>query len=601
MPFQLSPGVSVTEKDISLIVPAVATTGAAIVAPFVWGPGEDVTLISNEKELAITFGEPFKVMDNAWAAKFWFCASNFLAYGNNLKVVRHINGETNAIATAVGELPEVAGDDVVVKNEAQFNNYEGTFPSGGSWGQIETAIARYPGAKGNSLRIIILDHVSSLPASTDSADYTDYIGYFDGIPDTSPWAVRNGYTNAKDECHVLVIDQQGEFTGTKGTILEKYSFVSKATDALTENGTSNYYADVINKDSKYVYIVTNGNSAAEDADGETLLDWGTQLKGKNLTARFTYQNPPTGFYGADFTTGSNSTYTSADSNDIVATFTDYFGDPESIDVSLFIAGPLTSSAADDLIQLAETRKDCIAFVSPETDANDDMTTNLETALSYRADLTASSYGVMDSGYKLQYNKFEKKYVYVPLCGDIAGCCARTDQDRDPWWSPAGYDRGRIKNAIKLAYSPNKTHRDELYKKSVNPVTYFEGSGIVLFGDKTLLEKPSAFDRINVRRLFIVLEKAIATASKFLLFEFNDEFTRSQFKLLVEPYLREVVSRRGIQDFKVVCDETNNTGQVIDSNNFVADIYIKPNRSINFIQLNFIATPTGVNFEEVVGA
>lgn len=207
---------------------------------------------------------------------------------------------------------------------------------------------------------------------------------------------------------------------------------------------------------------------------------------------------------------------------------------------------------------------------------------------------------MDSGNKLQYDRYNDVYRYIPLCADVAGCCVRTDTNRDPWFSPAGADRGRILNAVRLAYNPPKSHRDELYKKGINPVVSFEGSGPILYGDKTLLTKPSAFDRINVRRLFIVLEKAIATAARNILFEFNDEFTRSQFRLLVEPFLRNVQARRGITDFRVVCDETNNTAQVIDSNNFVADIYIKPNRSINFIQLNFIATPTGLSFEEVSG-
>ena len=587
MAFQLSPGVSVTEKDITLIVPAVATTGAAIVAPFVWGPVEDVTLITSEKELYSTFGEPFKVMDSAWAAKFWFCAANFLAYGNNLKVVRYID-ETARNANSGN------ADQIIVKNEKQWNNYEGIYPT--SFDVSSGFIARCPGTKGNGLKVVILDYVSSLPSSTDIEDYTDYIKYFDAIPDTSPWAKRFGFTDARDEMHILIIDTEGKFTGTKGTILEKYAFVSKATDALTENGTTNYYVDVINKQSKYIFAKPYALSTPETVN---VIGWDNSLIGNSAQTRFNIAYSK--MVVETLEGGVDGSYTNAESNDIVATFQDYFGDPETVDVALLIAGPLTAEAADDLIQIAESRKDCIAFVSPETDATDTMDDNLDTALEYRANLTSSSYGVMDSGYKLQYNKYEKKYIYVPLCGDIAGCCARTDVNRDPWYSPAGYDRGRILNAIRLAYSPNKTHRDELYKKSINPVTQFEGSGIVLFGDKTLLEKPSAFDRINVRRLFIILEKAIATASKFLLFEFNDEFTRSQFKLLVEPFLREVLSRRGIQDFKVVCDETNNTPQVIDTNNFVADIYIKPNRSINFIQLNFIATPTGLNFDEVVGA
>jgi phage tail sheath protein FI len=228
--------------------------------------------------------------------------------------------------------------------------------------------------------------------------------------------------------------------------------------------------------------------------------------------------------------------------------------------------------------------------------------DLDDITAYKTSLNySSSYGVMDSGYKLQYDRYNDIFRYVPLCGDIAGCCVTTDLNRDPWFSPAGFDRGRIKNVVRLAFNPNKTERDELYRRGINPVVSFEGEGTVLYGDKTLLDRPSAFDRINVRRLFIVLEKAIATASKFLLFEFNDEFTRAQFRNLVEPYLRDVQGRRGITDFRVVCDETNNTPQVIDSNSFVGDIYIKPARSINFIQLNFIATPTGVSFEEVQGA
>ena len=251
--------------------------------------------------------------------------------------------------------------------------------------------------------------------------------------------------------------------------------------------------------------------------------------------------------------------------------------------------------------VAEARKDCLVFLSPRRDDVVDVPGSERANITtFRNLLTSSSYAVIDSSWKYQYDKYNDVYRYVPMNGDTAGLCVRTDTERDPWFSPAGFNRGQIKNVIRLSFNPTKAERDELYKIGVNPVVTFPGEGTILFGDKTLLAKPSAFDRINVRRLFIVLEKAIAKAAKFSLFEFNDEFTRAQFVALVEPFLRDVQGRRGIYDFRVVCDETNNTGEVIDRNEFIGDIYIKPARSINFIQLNFVAVRTGVAFDEVVG-
>jgi phage tail sheath protein FI len=286
---------------------------------------------------------------------------------------------------------------------------------------------------------------------------------------------------------------------------------------------------------------------------------------------------------------------------------DLFASAEEVDVSLILQGKAVGSAnnaqlANYIIDnICESRKDCVAFISPAKDdvvsAAGNETTNM---VGFRNASRSTSYAVLDSGYKYQYDKYNDVYRYVPLNGDTAGLCVRTDDTRDPWFSPAGFNRGQIKNIIKLAYNPDKANRDILYKANINPVVTFPGQGTVLYGDKTMLTKPSAFDRINVRRLFIVLEKAIATAAKYTLFEFNDEFTRAQFKNLVEPFLRDVQGRRGIYDFKVVCDSTNNTGEVIDRNEFVGDIYIKPARSINFIQLNFVAVRTGVEFSEVVG-
>jgi phage tail sheath protein FI len=285
---------------------------------------------------------------------------------------------------------------------------------------------------------------------------------------------------------------------------------------------------------------------------------------------------------------------------------DKFADAETTDVSLLISGPVGSTTQKHVIQqVAEKRLDAVAFVSPiQADVNPEPldATKLTNVLEHRNDdlNVDSSYAVMDSGWKYQFDKYNNVYRWVPLNPDIAGLCARTDRTRDAWWSPAGFNRGQIKNVIKLAWNPKKAHRDDLYRAGVNPVATFPGQGTVLFGDKTLQSKPSAFDRINVRRLFIVLEKAISTSAKFSLFEFNDEFTRAQFRNMVEPFLRDVQGRRGITDFKVVCDESNNTAGVIDRNEFVGDIYVKPNRSINYIQLNFVAVRTGVDFSEIVG-
>jgi phage tail sheath protein FI len=283
-----------------------------------------------------------------------------------------------------------------------------------------------------------------------------------------------------------------------------------------------------------------------------------------------------------------------------------FANAELYDVSLIPLGKASSTVAEYVINnVAETRLDCVAFISPEDDATGDIivgstSENIDALVAYRDALPSSSYAVLDSGYKYQYDRYNDKYRYVPLNGDVAGLCARTDYTNDPWWSPGGLNRGQVKNVVKLAVNPGKTERDTLYKAGVNPVVNFPGQGTVLFGDKTLLAKPSAFDRINVRRLFIVLEKAIATAAKYQLFEFNDSFTRAQFTNLVTPFLRDVQGRRGLTDFRVSCDDTNNTGEVIDRNEFVADIYIKPNRSINYITLNFIAARSSVSFDEIGG-
>lgn len=589
MAFQLSPGVNVTEKDVTLIVPAVATTPGAIVAPFQWGPADQPTLVSAEAELAQTFSGPLASTAGTTIdyAPFWFTAANFLAYGNNLRVIRSLSEtyytavNSQALDTEGNGIPvteNLDGTWAGVFNDKSYDAY--TAVAG------QTFCARYAGSLGNSLKVVVIDNGYN---PTDEL----YLNEFNSVPDTSLFA-RNKTgltTGVNDEIHILVIDSAGDFSGTVGTVLEKFLYVSKALDARTEAGQNNYYVNVINNNSRYIRFLDHPT-----ASGGT-KDWGDSAQ--NLTSSDSYDTLTGGIVEYQLAGGALGTGLSSTS-ELKQYYDRHFGDSETSDVSLLIAGPVGSSTANDIIGIAQSRKDCIAFVSPDAGNGGIESLDLEDVTTYRSSLTASSYGVMDSGYKLQYDRYNDVFRYVPLCADIAGCCVTTDLTRDPWFSPAGFDRGRILNTVRLAFNPNKAERDELYRRGVNPVVSFEGQGTVLFGDKTLLDRPSAFDRINVRRLFIILEKAIATAAKFLLFEFNDEFTRAQFVNLVEPYLRNVQGRRGITDFRVVCDETNNTPQVIDSNSFVGDIYIKPARSINFIQLNFIATPTGVSFEEVQG-
>jgi hypothetical protein len=433
--------------------------------------------------------------------------------------------------------------------------------------------AKCPGEIGNSLKV----------SFADSADYATwaYKAQFDYAPGTTTNVSAAGGTN--DEMHIIVIDENGLFTGTAGTILEKFAGVSKASDATDSVGRSNYYKTVINQRSQYVWWTGHPAAVANN--------WGTLSNGVTYTSDAT-----AGEATVSLTLGANGTTDDADLQTAFA----LFANDELVDVNLIFVGAASATVGDYVIDnVAEVRKDCMIFVSPAAaSVLDNVGSEATSIVAEVGSYTRSSFAVFDSGWKYMYNRYYDQYVWVPCNGDVAGLCASTDNVADPWFSPAGYNRGAIKNAVKLAYSPNKTDRDTLYKAGVNPVVGFPGSGIVLFGDKTLLEKPSAFDRINVRRLFITLEKAIATAAKFQLFEFNDAFTRAQFKNLVEPFLRDVQGRRGIYDFRVICDETNNTTQVIDTNQFVADIFIQPAKSINFIQLNFVATRTGIAFEEV---
>ena len=445
-------------------------------------------------------------------------------------------------------------------------------------GVVGSFAAKYPGTLGNSLKVAVCD-------SAGFSTWT-YKDEFDSAPATSTYATSVGGT--QDEMHIVVIDEDGAWSGAQGTILEKFAYVSKASDAKKPDGTNNYYKSVLNARSEYIWWMDHTTAVT----GTTA--WGAVA----ASASFKLLTAPL----AISLVGGTDDFVPTD-GELQSAFA-LFANAEQYDVSLIMAGKATAATATYIINnICETRLDCVAFVSPQSTSTADpiigsTSTEQNALIAYRDALPSTSYAVLDSGYKYQYDRYNDQYRYVPLNGDIAGLCARTDYTNDPWFSPGGLNRGQIKNVVKLAFNPSKTQRDMLYKSGVNPVVTFPGEGTVMFGDKTLLAKPSAFDRINVRRLFIVMEKAIATAAKFQLFEFNDGFTRAQFKNLVEPFLRDVQGRRGITDFVVKCDESNNTGEVIDRNEFVADIFVKPNRSINFITLNFVAARSAINFSEI---
>lgn len=581
MAFQLSPGVLTTEIDLTTVVPQVSTTNGGFVGDFAWGPANTVITVDSENTLATVFGKPTNSLNIPFLT-----AASFLAYGNNLKVVRAINASSrNATSNAAGVL--IQNDDV------WFNTYRTSATQAGGWSNTVSEIAwaaRYAGTIGNTLK------VAYLPAGNSSL-FTSwaYNSFFDAAPGTSDYALSRGAAN--DEIHIAVIDADGVIAqgGTnaganaRGAVLEVFPNLSVAVDAKNADGSTNFYVDVVAQKSRYVHWLSHpeytGSWGSSATNGVTFTGVGdltsTIANGQQLA-------------GGVLTTATNA-------NKQIGW--DQFK-REDIDVSLLITGDADAVLAQYVIDnVAEVRKDCVAFISPSSanvvNNSGDEVTDIKTQKNTNIN-RSSSYGVFDSAWKYMFDKYNNNYRWIPLNGDIAGLCVRTDLTRDPWFSPAGLNRGQIKNVVKLSWNPTKTDRDELYKAGINPVVSFPGEGTVLFGDKTMLTKPSAFDRINVRRLFIVLEKAIATAAKYSLFEFNDEFTRSQFISLVEPFLREVQGRRGIFDYRVVCDTTNNTPEIIDRNEFVGDIYIKPARSINFIQLNFVAVRTGVAFDEIVG-
>jgi hypothetical protein len=482
-------------------------------------------------------------------------------------------GGTNAVTSTT-----ITTAGVAILN-AQY--YSANFINGG--GVTGEWAAKYPGKLGNTLKVSMADR--------DTYGTWQYRDEFDAAPGTSEGASRIGGSN--DEMHIIVIDEKGYISGVENAVLEKYAFVSKASDSKKQDGTNNYYKDVINGRSEWLWWTDHTDKVV---GGYANTNWGQVMAGtafKSMVAPLT-QSLSGGFDDSASTAGQRMTAYSL------------FANAELYDINLILAGKASTEVANHLIDnVALERLDAVLFVSPEdVDTGEviigDNSSAVDRIIAYRTALGSNSYTVLDSGYKYQYDRYNDVYRWVPLNGDVAGLCARTDYTNDPWWSPGGLNRGQIKNVVRLSCNPNQTNRDNLYRNSINPVVTFPGQGTVLFGDKTLLAKPSAFDRINVRRLFIVLEKSIATAAKYQLFEFNDAFTRGQFKNLIEPFLRDVQGRRGITDFLVKCDESNNTGEVIDRNEFVADIFVKPTRSINFITLNFVAARSSIAFSEIGG-
>ena len=661
MTFQVSPGVQISEIDLTNVVPAVSSTTGAFAGSFNWGPVDEVVTVSDAKGLVDNFSSP---ANSVAGAEDFYTAESFLKYGSSLRIVR-IN--TNGLYSANG-----AGDSTsLLKNE---DDYVNTYKSGGQAGTAGQWIARNPGGLGNSLKVSSCassdayynDNVTTLaqnegtgqtvltvtsgavfivgdiirftghnteykitaintndltveavgqPAGTgltiDVASgvqisrYWEHYALFSKAPGTSSGASLAGA--GADELHIVVIDEDGEISGKSGTILESYGFVSLASDAKDAQGGSMYYKDVVSNGSSWVYW--SGHNTATDLTAN-----GTRTLAQSVGDAFTGPSTP---FSSSLSGGADGRISTAGEKH--GAWSTHFGDAETIDFSMLLVGSTRtdngSGVQQDLladwttltnqaILLCETRKDCMAICSPryadvvgvtsEAQQSTNVITTANTA-------TSSSYAVIDSTWVYQYDRFHDTYRWVPANGHTAGIMARSDLLRDAWVSPAGFSRGQYLGITKLAFNPKQGSRDDLYRARVNPVVTFPGQGTLLYGDKTALTTPSAFDRINVRRLFIVLEKAIATAAKAQLFEFNDAFTRAQFRSAVEPFLRDVKNRRGLVDYSVICDETNNTDTVIDRNEFVCSIFVKPAKSINFITLNFIAARSGVEFEEIYSA
>ena len=661
MAFLVSPGVQVREIDVSNVVPAVSSSIGGYVGSFSWGPVDEVRTITSEKDLVSVFGEPSgddTYLTSVKKKEHFYSAANFLKYGNNLKVVRAVstnmlnastgsagllvknathyydnNYHTGAAASNVGDFVArcvgVLGNSLKVSVCASANAFSqsaATTVNDSSIALGDTSMTVASGAalvvgdiitfgtdtnkykiseiNTNAITFALASDGSSglQTVVANSANVNrewEFASSFTKAPGSSPDAIAN--SSSLDEIHIAVIDEDGLITGIVGEILEIFEGVSMASDAKDAEGNSNYFVDKLRYNSNYIFFSNHNSNLSES--GNTFASAGAIFDTHTLPITQSFTNGSDGYC---LTSGQKK-----------AGIETYLGDAETQDVDFLISGPLdgddgsgndvttlaeATTQANNLIAICEARKDCMAIISPRKQDCVNNSGSESTSIVALADtLSSSSYAVMDSAWCYQYDKYTDNYCYIPACGHTAGIMARSDQERDAWFSPAGFNRGQILGITKLSFNPNQAERDALYKKRVNPIVTFPGQGTVLFGDKTLLSNASAFDRINVRRLFIVMEKAIATAAKFQLFEFNDAFTRAQFRATIEPFLRQVKGRRGIVDFQVVCDETNNSQSVVDANQFQASIFVKPNRSINFITLNFVAARSGVEFEEVYGA
>lgn len=655
MSFMLSPGVQIQEVDLTTIIPAVSTTAAGFAGFFRWGPVNKRILIDSEPTMATIFQPPGNINQ-----AFYWTAASYLAYGSNLNMVR-ANGAGLMNATA-------NGNGVLIENEDKYfvNNFNGNGGVYGSWaaryagglGNTIT-ISVCGGAQAYSSNLtslygfsananagdLFFNTSSSVAANVVVGDLIQvgvpgngsngyvsvtgiqglrvntsagllsttgnnlpiirkwqYSNQFNGAPGTSPFVAQKG--GANDEMHIIVVDANGTFygSGTQGFILEKYPFVSAAQDAKNNDASPNFYKTVLFNNSRKIYWMDNPAGAT---------NWGNNSTGTVFIDPIQPINSQLSGGGGLITPYNYTTFSGglSDPNDggLITAYS-YFTNTDDVDVSLIPTGPASPTVQQwvlDNVSLA--RLDNVTFISPRyadvvNQVNFEATNIVNNYLPVLN--RSSSYAFLDSGWKYMFDKYNNIYTYVPLNGDTAGLCAQTDRIADPWFSPAGYNRGTIKNLAKLAWNPSNvsgtSYRDLLYTNAVNPVVSFKGQGTVLFGDKTLQARPSAFDRINVRRLFIVLEKSIATAAKYSLFEFNDNFTRAAFVNMVDPFLRTIKGRRGIYDYKIVCDATNNTPDIIDADQFVGDIYCKPARSINYITLRFVAVGTGVSFDEIVG-
>ena len=565
-----SPSILVKEFDLSGVVPAVTSTTGALVGDFNWGPVEQPILIGNEAQLVSTFGSPS--LDSAADETDFLSASMFLKYSGSAYVTRAADAtDTNAVAASTG---------VLVKNLVNWEEDKSSLTS-------KKIIAKYPGTIGNSIK------VSVCPSSTsDSAfggwtvDNISMSSLFDAAPGTSAQVAQHT-ADAGDEVHVVVYDEDGGISGTPGTILETYAYLSLATDAKADDGSTNNVAEVLNNNSRYVWIASLASEFTGISTAATFTSAGSSVVN-------------------NYSLGSGS-HTALDVGDYQVGF-DQYEDEENIQVDFLVAPGLQSDTDQKTIinylaGIAAGRKDCVVVASPSRDLvvnKTDTSAVASTTVTWANTLNSSSYLIVDNNYLKVYNKYTDKYVFIPAAAATAGVMASTDLVAAPWFSPAGSRRGQYFGVTSLAYNATKTQRDQLYKASINPIVNLPGQGILLYGDKTKLGRPSAFDRINVRRLFLVVERAIKGAAQNVMFEFNDEFTRAEFVNIVEPFLREIKGRRGITDFRVVCDETNNTSDIIDNNQFVASVFIKPARSINYVTLNFVAVRTGVDFDEVVG-